>query len=500
MRKRQGFGWLLSATVVTTAAIGWFQGCGSNDDAASTLVDSGATDSGVDTATTTDSSTDDTGTVTDTGTTTDTGTMTDTGTSDVADGGGLSARAAAGLAASPFAVPTTGVSTADLEQIGMGSYIVNVVSSCSDCHNTPGKTLPAGFLAGGNSFGPVKARNLTSDATNGLRMTEAQFIETMQTGKDQKLSGADGGGPVALIVMPWQDYRWMSVTDLKAIYAYLKKVPADTNADVFGPSGGPPIPMPTTFTDGAAATAPTLPSESGDAPLFTARGRAVQVPVEPAAVASLSAADLAAYGRGAYLVAQAICGECHTNPERPSMASTKYNAAAWLTGGRVFAVPPGLDAVTKTERTMSANLLGATHGFINAAGVTETVFSDTITKHVHADETPPTRPLGFPMPAGLMKLVPEDVHAIWTYLKNQTPVTGAGDKATQDSAPFCSGTVTCPTGTSCTTASSECTKSTGCTKDEDCAACQTCNTGTGACVAPVTSGDSGVSTCVTGGI
>ena len=245
--------------------------------------------------------------------------------------GGLSARAQAGLAASPFPVPAA----SQTEQVGMGSYIVNVVSSCPDCHNKAGAP-GTGFLAGGTAFGPVQARNLTSDPTNGLRMTQAQFVETLQTGKDQKLS-ADASTPVALIVMPWEDFRWMSLTDPQSVYAYLQLVPADPNAVPTGAPGGPPIPMPTTFTDGATTPAPTLPAESGDAPLFAARGRAIQVPVEPSAVASLSAADQASYGRGAYLVGQAACGDCHTNPERPSFTSTAYNAAQWLTGGRVFA-------------------------------------------------------------------------------------------------------------------------------------------------------------------
>jgi hypothetical protein len=422
------------------------------------------------------------------------------------DGGGLSQRAQAGLAASPFPVATTGRTTAQLEQIGIGSYTVNVVSSCPDCHNNPAAAPGGGFLAGGNQFGPVKARNLTSDPSHGLRMTEAQFLEVLQTGKDQKLS-PDGGAPVSLIVMPWEDFRWMSATDMKAIYAYLQTVPADTNDVTPTVSGGPPIPVQTTFTDGAATTPPTLPAEATDAPLFVARGRAVQALAEPAGVATLSAADQAAYGRGAYLVAQAICGECHTNPERLSRTSTALNTAQWLTGGRVFPTPAPLAPVLHTTRSMSANLLGKNSGFIFNSQVNEGVFTTTISQHVHGD-MPGTPQLAFPMPTGFKKLVAEDIHALWTYLSNQIPVTGANDKSTQDAAVYCAATDAsasgvCPTGSTCDLTTNTCVPGS-CSSAADCSVCQTCTAGvadaSGTCAEPAATADGGANVCVANGI
>lgn len=415
-------------------------------------------------------------------------------TAEGGDAGGLSAQAQAGLAASPFPVSITGMTMAQAEQVGMGSYIVNVVSNCGDCHNKPGPP-GTGFLAGGLQIGPVQARNLTSDPNHGLRMTQAQFLETLQTGKDQKLS-ADASTPVSLIVMPWEDFRWMSVTDLTAVYTYLQLVPPDTNDVPFGAAGPPPIPMPTTFTDGAATPGPTLPPESGDAPLFSQRGRAIQALTEPAGVANLSAADQNAYGRGAYLVGSAPCGSCHTNPERPSYSSTKLNVAQWLTGGQVFSPGSPTDSFVGVERSMSANLLGKTNGFIFSSKVNETVFTTTLQKHVHGDD-PGMPPLAWPMPTGFEKLVPDDIHALWVYLSNQTPFTGAADKPTQDAALYCSGTMACATGSTCDTASSQCVPTAACTTDADCFACQTCNAGT--CAAPV-SGDAGPNACIANGI
>jgi hypothetical protein len=501
MIMRSHWGLITGLSCAGLVAVAAFAGCSSDNSNPSTP----QVDAAADTSTVVDSSSPglDAGS--------DAVAVTDGGSDASSDGGALSARAAAGLAASPFPVPTAGMTTAQLEQIGMGSYIVNVVSSCPDCHNNPAAGPGKGYLAGGNQFGPVQSRNLTSDPTHGLRMTEAQFLETLQTGKDQRLSATDGGAAVSLIVMPWEDFRWMSTTDLKAIYAYLQTVPADANDVTPTAAGGPPIPVQTTFTDGEQTTAPTLPPETGDAPLFVARGRAVQALNEPAAVGSLSPADQAAYGRGAYLVAQAICYECHTNPERLSpRTSTKLNTAQWLTGGRTFAAPPALAPIVHTNLSMSANLLGATNGFIHRSGVTEPVFTTTISQHVHGD-MPGTPPLAWPMPQGFTKLVADDIHALWTYLSNQTPISGTNDKMTQMAVVYCaasdaSATGVCPTGSTCDLATNSCVPTT-CASDMDCSACQTCMMGGdagadagGTCVEPALQADGGANACVSNGI
>jgi hypothetical protein len=512
MNIRVHWGLVTGLACASVLALGAFAGCSSDNNAVVTSSDAAA-----EATTTPDASS---GTDAHAEAAASEGGSPEAGSGDAGDAGvgdaGPTPRATAGLAASPFPIPTAGLTTAQIEQIGRGSYIVNVVSSCPDCHNNPAPdTLPGkGFLAGGNQFGPVQARNLTTDPTHGLRMTEAQFLEVLQTGKDQRLS-PDGGAAVSLIVMPWEDFRWMSTTDLKAVYAYLQTVPADTNDVTPTAAGGPPLPLPTTdagapiFTDGQQATPPTLPDEASDAPLFAARGRAVQALNEPATVASLSAADQAAYGRGAYLVAQAICYECHTNPERLTpRTSTKFNTAQWLTGGRVFQTPAGLGPVFHTNWSMTANLLGATRGFIFKSGVNEQVFTTTIGTHVHG-ELPTTPQLAWPMPQGFTKLVAEDIHALWTYLSNQTPISGANDKATQGAVLYCSAAtdagpaVACPTGSTCDQATNSCVPNT-CTTDADCRVCQTCQPGVdggpSTCVEPQNQVDGGPNACTTNGI
>src|SRR4051812_33025084 len=57
---------------------------------------------------------------------------------DAADASPYSPRAQRGLDISPVPLTTTGLSTAQIEQIGQGSYLVNAVATCGDCHNVAG--------------------------------------------------------------------------------------------------------------------------------------------------------------------------------------------------------------------------------------------------------------------------------------------------------------------------------------------------------------------------
>jgi mono/diheme cytochrome c family protein len=79
---------------------------------------------------------------------------------------------------------------------------------------------PAFAGAWGMSF----AANLTPDAETGLgTWTEQQFLDTLRNGRHQ------GRGRQLLPPMPWQMFGQMNDADLKAIFAYLKTVPAVKN-------------------------------------------------------------------------------------------------------------------------------------------------------------------------------------------------------------------------------------------------------------------------------
>ncbi len=426
------------------------------------------------------------------------------------DGGGtgagllLSARAKHGLEISPVPIATAGLTSAQAEQLGQGSYIVNAISACGDCH-TPGGPPPAKFLAGGTPFAidgtnVVYARNLTPDAT-GMTLTETAFVTAMRTGRDFTNAGQ------TLIVMPWAGFRWMSTNDLKAIYAYLKAIPAVANAvppDVKATSvlNGAPPPAPTKFDEGAVARLLPPETDANGAPLIDVddvqRGLAIRPLDAPADLDTRSPDVQALIGRGAYVANAAQCNDCHTNPGRQP-GSLKINTAAYLAGGAVFAVPAPLQPILKQTRTMSADLTGQTNGFLNEPDDSFGRFLGILTSGTHADESTdgePARALGWPMPwATFRNMELGDLEALYAYLKTIPPRTAAADKKTMRYARYCAATTDCAAGETCNTATSECVGG-ACTAPnvaDDCGACQVC---TAAKCAPPASG----STCVSGGI
>ncbi len=125
------------------------------------------------------------------------------------------------------------------ELVGLGSYLVNAVGGCNDCHTNPSyavggnpflgqpkKVNAAHYLAGGQAFGPFISRNLTPE--NGLPAghTFPEFLNIMRSGKDyDHLHPALGA---KLQVMPWPSFQEMSDHDIHAIYEYLKAIPPAT--------------------------------------------------------------------------------------------------------------------------------------------------------------------------------------------------------------------------------------------------------------------------------
>ena len=138
-----------------------------------------------------------------------------------------------------------------------GKYLVTT-SACHDCH-TPTKMGPNGpepdmsralsghpesikittgpklaspwmaagsdtFTAWSGPWGLSFTANLTPDNNTGIgQWSEQMFIDTIRKGKKM------GAGRDLLPPMPWPVYRNMTDDDLKAIYAYLKTIPAVVN-------------------------------------------------------------------------------------------------------------------------------------------------------------------------------------------------------------------------------------------------------------------------------
>lgn len=118
--------------------------------------------------------------------------------------------------------------------VGLGSYLVNAIGGCNDCHTVPPfaaggnpyQGQPTIFnasrhLAGGKAFGAVVSTNLTPDARGrpgGLTLPD--FIAVMRSGR----ASADQNR--ILQVMPWPSYAAMTDRDLTAIYEYLSAIPS----------------------------------------------------------------------------------------------------------------------------------------------------------------------------------------------------------------------------------------------------------------------------------
>jgi len=138
-----------------------------------------------------------------------------------------------------------------------GQYLVNT-SGCHDCH-TPFKMgpngpepdmaralsghpesvkisappkLPAEWMFAGNVTGTAWAgpwgisytANLTPDQNTGLGIwTEDMFMKAIREGKHM------GTSRPILPPMPWPAYKNMTDDDLKAVFAYLRSIPAISN-------------------------------------------------------------------------------------------------------------------------------------------------------------------------------------------------------------------------------------------------------------------------------
>jgi mono/diheme cytochrome c family protein len=125
------------------------------------------------------------------------------------------------------ATPATGQDAKLLER---GTYLMNGVVACANCHiqRDKGKPLFDRGLSGGMLFDeePFKAygANITPDRETGIgNWTDAQLIKGIREGI--RPDGSVIGPP-----MPIMFYRGMSDDDLKALVAYLRAQPAVKNA------------------------------------------------------------------------------------------------------------------------------------------------------------------------------------------------------------------------------------------------------------------------------
>lgn len=108
-----------------------------------------------------------------------------------------------------------------------GQYLAHHLALCADCH-TPREGIAAATdydrLFSGNAEPPkgfpAKPLNITPDSASGIgKWSETDFLRTIDT-------GINPAGDSLHTFMPWQQFRRMSEDDLRAIYRYLRTVPA----------------------------------------------------------------------------------------------------------------------------------------------------------------------------------------------------------------------------------------------------------------------------------
>jgi cytochrome c2 len=120
--------------------------------------------------------------------------------------------------------------------VARGAYYFTA-ASCGDCHTKQekGQKIKGMELAGGFEFpmktgGIVRSSNITPDASTGIGLwTEAAFIRRFKAYGDSSYQLPSIGSNEFNSVMPWTMYKNMKEADLKAIYAYLRTVPAIKN-------------------------------------------------------------------------------------------------------------------------------------------------------------------------------------------------------------------------------------------------------------------------------
>jgi hypothetical protein len=441
----------------------------------------------------------------------------------------VSEAAKKGLDITPVAVNLTGLTSAQIEMVGNGSYIVNAVADCGGCHGGAPKFLGGGGNCAITASGPsctgatfagipggadggamtLYPRNLTPDPTTGLPAHIAnvdQFIQAIRTGADFH-SVDDAGAPQqTLAVMPWVTFRWMSDYDLQSVYQYLSVIPAinyavPTDVNKFIPAL--PLPVePTRYIAGNQDGGTPLPAETTDGtpggtpipdPGFVLRGLALN-PLRQVSTAAMDTGTLTAFGRGSYLVnAQGDCSGCHTNRDSPTGA---ISTPIYLVGGQVFDISTlgAPQAAWKSigngyVRSVSKNLIGNTNGFFNDFDFS--TFEGLITQGKHVEDPNPM-PVAFPMPVAVFKnMTLSDMEAIYTYMHEVArqfgqAATGAPpDKIIPDPAIYCDSTTPCPTGYTCGSAftdagvvtANECFKDSCPGGNGDCAICQVCSSG-----------------------
>ncbi len=221
------------------------------------------------------------------------------------------------LAGAAVVLAICGIAAAETP-VERGSYLVNSIGACGNCHTPRQQGVPdlskrfsGGFQTFDEPWFTVKGANITPDKETGIGgWSDDELRKTL-------LTGVRPNGVTLATVMPYPFYRMMLPSDVDAIVAYLRTVPAIRN-EVQTPS-------------------------------YKAPQVAIAV---PGADKPMTADDLKdPVTRGFYLSSIAHCMACHSRASEAVPPDFKSNYGR---GGREFRGPWGV--------TVTANISGSAKG------------------------------------------------------------------------------------------------------------------------------------------
>jgi mono/diheme cytochrome c family protein len=159
--------------------------------------------------------------------------------------------------AAAFAGATPGRAQSDA-LVERGRYLVNGIAGCGNCHTMQGPNGPvqgmdlAGGLEMKDRFFTAWSSNITPDVETGIgRWTDEQIINGIREGR--RPDGSAIGLP-----MPFRMYRMIADSDVKAMVAYLRTVPAIRNKV---PASNYLIPIPPRWGPAVRTATPPNPAD-----------------------------------------------------------------------------------------------------------------------------------------------------------------------------------------------------------------------------------------------
>jgi mono/diheme cytochrome c family protein len=259
-------------------------------------------------------------------------------------------------------------------QIERGSYLVNTVLSCGNCHTPRGpggvfdmsKQLSGGPQTWDEVTYKVKGANITPDPETGIgKWSDADIKRAL-------LTGMRPNGTQIAPMMPYGFYKVFMPGDIDAVVAYLKSVPPIRNVV--------------------------------EPPVYKS---ALHVDTPPGADTAMSETAMAdPVKRGFYLVTIGHCMECHT-----PIVNDRHDNAHLGQGGQPFKGPWGI--------SVSRNI--TSHPTAGLGAWSDVEIKTAITQGIRKDGTKLKPPMGqalFPLYA---RMTDQDLSAIVAYLRTVPP-------------------------------------------------------------------------------